>query len=159
MWVRFLHAGPNHRGKRCKKNNINHYGGSESFQIDNRKRYFGVVFLQQCTYPLDNLTVSDYTVSIESEIEMKAKNSKFDVSELCGWIGMILIHAATLPTSIGVILGYNDRLPPVSMVLMVWSGLFLFLIRALGRNDKLYIISNAVGFFFNSILLALIVFK
>ena len=79
---------------------------------------------------------------------MKAKNSKFDLSELCGWVGMVLIHAATLPTSIGVILGYNDRLPPVSMVLMVWSGLFLFLIRALGRNDKLYIISNAVGFFF-----------
>ena len=109
--------------------------------------------------PLDNPTDSDYTVSIESEIEMKAKNSKFDVSELCGWIGMVLIHAATLPTSLGVILGYNDRLPPVSMVLMVWSGLFLFLVRALGRNDKLYIISNAVGFFFNSILLALIVFK
>ena len=70
----------------------------------------------------------------------------FDLTELCGWIGMVLIHAATLPTSIGVILGYSDRLPPVSMVLMVWSGLFLFLIRALGRNDKLYIISNAVGF-------------
>jgi len=91
-------------------------------------------------------------------LKMKTK-TKFDVSELCGWVGMVLIHAATLPTSIGVILGYNDRLPPVSMVLMVWSGLFLFLIRALGRNDKLYIISNAVGFFFNSILLALIVFK
>jgi uncharacterized protein with PQ loop repeat len=90
---------------------------------------------------------------------MKAKNSKFDLSELCGWVGMVLIHAATLPTSLGVILGYNDRLPPISMVLMVWCGLFLFLIRALGRNDKLYIISNAVGFFFNSILLALIVFK
>jgi hypothetical protein len=96
---------------------------------------------------------------IESEFEMKAKNSKFDLSELCGWVGMVLIHAATLPTSLGVILGHNDRLPPVSMVLMVWAGLFLFLVRALGRNDRLYIISNAVGFFFNSVLLALIVFK
>jgi hypothetical protein len=42
--------------------------------------------------------------------------------------------------------------------LLVWTGLFLFLIRAIGNNDKLYIVSNAVGFFFNSILLALIVF-
>ena len=84
---------------------------------------------------------------------------KIDITETCGWIGMVLIHAATLPTSLGVILGYTDRLPPLSMVLMVWSGLFLFLIRALGRNDKLYIISNAVGFFFNSVLLASIVFK
>lgn len=90
---------------------------------------------------------------------MMKKKAKFDISEMCGWIGMVLIHAATLPTSLGVILGYTDRLPPVSMVLMVWSGLFLFLIRAIGRKDTLYIISNAVGFFFNTILLALIVFK
>jgi hypothetical protein len=41
----------------------------------------------------------------------------------------------------------------------VWTGLFLFLIRAIAQNDKLYIVSNAIGFFFNSILLALIVFK
>ena len=88
-----------------------------------------------------------------------SKIVKIDITEACGWIGMVLIHAATLPTSLSVILGYSDRLPPLSMVLMVWSGLFLFLIRALGRNDKLYIISNAVGFFFNSVLLALIVLK
>lgn len=84
---------------------------------------------------------------------------KFDISEACGWLGMVLIHAATLPTSLNVILGHTTALPPLSMVLMVWGGLFLFLIRALGRNDRLYIISNAVGFFFNSVLLALIVFK
>jgi hypothetical protein len=91
--------------------------------------------------------------------DMVKRKVKLNVSEACGWFGMVLIHAATLPTSLGVILGYSDKLPPLSMVLMVWSGLFLFLIRALGRNDKLYIISNAVGFFFNSILLALIVLK
>jgi hypothetical protein len=90
---------------------------------------------------------------------MVKRKDKFDISEACGWLGMVLIHAATLPTSLGVILGYSDKLPPLSMVLLVWSGLFLFLIRALARSDKLYIISNAVGFFFNSILLALIVFK
>ena len=90
---------------------------------------------------------------------MRKKVVKFDISEACGWVGMVMIHAATLPTILGVIFGYTDKLPPLSMVLMVWGGLFLFLIRALGRNDKLYIISNAVGFFFNSILLALIVFK
>lgn len=81
------------------------------------------------------------------------------LSEAAGWIGMVLIHSATLPTTLGIILGYSDKIPPISMVLLVWSGLFLFLIRAIGNNDKLYIISNAVGFFFNTILLALIVFK
>ena len=72
---------------------------------------------------------------------------------------MLLIHGATLPTTLSVILGYSTNLPPASMVLLVWTGLFLFLIRAVAQNDKLYIVSNAIGFFFNSILLALIVFK
>jgi hypothetical protein len=88
------------------------------------------------------------------------KNEKTNkLSELAGWIGMIMIHGATLPTTLSVILGYSTTLPPASMVLLVWTGLFLFLIRAVAQNDKLYIVSNAIGFFFNSILLALIVFK
>ena len=75
-----------------------------------------------------------------------------------GWIGMVLIHSATLPTTLSVILGNSTQMPPLSMILLVWSGLFLFLIRALIQRDTLYIVSNAVGFFFQSILLALIVF-
>lgn len=87
------------------------------------------------------------------------KKSILNFSEICGWIGMVLIHSATLPVTLKVILGYSSILPPLSMVLLVWSGLFLFLIRAIGNNDKLYIISNALGFFFNSVLLAIIVFN
>ena len=88
---------------------------------------------------------------------MKKKEKRF--AEACGYVGMVLIHGATLPPTLKVILGYATTLPPIEMVLLVWSGLFLFLIRAVANSDKLYIISNAIGFFFNSILLALIVFK
>lgn len=80
-------------------------------------------------------------------------------SEICGYVGMVLIHGATLPPTLKVILGYSTSLPPIEMVLLVWSGLFLFLVRAVANNDKLYILSNAIGFFFNTVLLALIVFK
>lgn len=83
---------------------------------------------------------------------------KIDFGEIAGWFGMVLIHSATLPTTLSVILGYSTNLPPMSMVLLVWTGLFLFLVRAVKQNDMLYIVSNAVGFFFNSVLLALIVF-
>lgn len=79
-------------------------------------------------------------------------------AELGGWIGMCLIHGATIPVTIGNIMGWTDRLPPLSMVLLVWSGLALFLWRAIDRNDVLYTVSNAVGFVLNSVLLALIVF-
>ena len=80
------------------------------------------------------------------------------ISEIGGWIGMILIHGATVPTTMSVILGYSSELPPLSMVLLVWSGLFLFLLRAIVAKDTLYIVSNSIGFFFNTILLALIVY-
>lgn len=89
---------------------------------------------------------------------MNDKNIK-KFGAVSGWAGMVLIHSATLPTTLGVILGYSDRVPPVSMVILVWSGLMLFLFRAIVQKDTLYIVSNAVGFFFNSILLALIVFR
>jgi hypothetical protein len=84
---------------------------------------------------------------------------RINFSEICGYLGMVLIHSATLPPTLKVIFGMATTLPPFEMVALVWTGLFLFLIRAIANNDKLYIISNAVGFFFNSILLALIVFK
>ena len=80
------------------------------------------------------------------------------ISEIGGWIGMILIHGATVPTTMSVILGYSSELPPLSMVLLVWSGLFLFLLRAVVAKDTLYIVSNVIGFFFNTILLTLIVY-
>ena len=79
--------------------------------------------------------------------------------ELCGWLGMILVQSSTLPATIGRILGYSSQLPPLSMVLLCWSGLFLYFIRAFYQKDTLYMVSNGFGFFVNSILLALIVFK
>jgi hypothetical protein len=90
---------------------------------------------------------------------MKDEKTIKKLGSISGWLGMILIHGATLPTTLGVILGYSDKVPPISMVILVWTGLMLFLFRAIVQKDTLYIVSNAVGFFFNSILLALIVFR
>jgi hypothetical protein len=84
---------------------------------------------------------------------------KNKLSNISGWIGMLLIHGATLPTTLSIVLGYSTAMPPVSMILMVWFGLFLFLIPAIVNRNMLYIVSNSVGFFFQSTLLALIVFK
>lgn len=89
---------------------------------------------------------------------MLKKFADMPPSELGGWVGMCLIHSATIPVTVANILGWSDKLPPLSMVLLVWVGLALFLWRAIGRNDTLYIASNSIGFALNSILLALIVF-
>lgn len=71
---------------------------------------------------------------------------------------MVLIHGATIPTSLSVIMGWSSELPPLDMVLMIWAGLALFFLRAIARVDWLYLVSNAIGFILNSILLAIIVF-
>jgi hypothetical protein len=81
------------------------------------------------------------------------------LANLSGWVGMILIHGATLPTTLSVILGYSTVLPPLSMVLLIWSGLFLFLVSAIANKNMLYIVSNSIGFVFQSVLLSLIVYK
>ena len=84
----------------------------------------------------------------------KIKSNK--ISEACGWIGMILIHGATAPTSLSVLMGWSTNLPPLNFILLVWLGLFLFLVRAIYTKDMLYIVSNAIGFSLNSLLLMLI---
>ena len=92
-----------------------------------------------------------------NKINQKERKLMKTFAEICGWLGAGLIHFATIPTTLGVILGNNPRLPEISLVVLVWSGLMLYLIRALARKDWLYIISNAIGFFLNSILLIIIV--
>ena len=83
---------------------------------------------------------------------------KNKLAEIGGWVGMVLIHGATVPTSLSVIMGWSSELPPLDMVLMIWAGLALFFLRAIARVDWLYLVSNAIGFILNSILLAIIVF-
>lgn len=71
---------------------------------------------------------------------------------------MCLIHGSTIPTTLSLVLGFSNNLPPLSMVLLVWTGLGLFLFNAIKQHNTLYIASNSIGFFLNTILLALIVF-
>jgi len=87
---------------------------------------------------------------------MSMKNK---IAEIGGWIGMVLIHGATIPTSLAVIMGWSDHLPPLDMIIMVWVGLMLFFFRALARFDWLYLVSNAIGFTLNTIILALILMR
>ena len=81
---------------------------------------------------------------------------KKTLTEIGGWVGMVLIHGATIPTSVSVIMGWSSDLPPLDMVLMIWAGLFLFFLRAVAQVDWLYLVSNAVGFALQSVLLAII---
>jgi hypothetical protein len=92
-------------------------------------------------------------------VEINFSKRAEKVAEIAGYVGMLLIHAATLPTTLYLYMGWSTNKPPLSMVLLVWIGLILFLWRAVVRWDWLYIISNFIGFVANSILLILIVYR
>jgi len=80
------------------------------------------------------------------------------MDRLTGWLGLILIHGATLPTLWDRLNGNAVSMPELSLVLMVWSGLICYFARAVIQRDVIYMVSNGIGFVFNSLLLTLIVF-
>ena len=80
-------------------------------------------------------------------------------AEAIGWIAVVLLHLATIPTMVAVLTGLTEKMPPVDMVLFSWIGLFCFFIKATIQRDLLNIITIGLGFFIQAALLALIVFK
>lgn len=79
------------------------------------------------------------------------------IAELGGYAGMALLQGATLPQMIEAIFYGTADLAPLSMVLMVWVGLLLYLIRAVYQRDALYMLSNGIGVILNFILMIIII--
>lgn len=80
-------------------------------------------------------------------------------AETMGWVAIVLLHLATLPTMVAILTGLTEKMPPVDMVLFSWAGLFCFFLKATIQKDLLNIVTIGLGFFCQAALLALIVFK
>ena len=80
-------------------------------------------------------------------------------SETVGWLAVIVLHAATIPSLLAVMSRLTDRLPGVDLVLLVWSGLTLLFIKAAVQKDMLNLITIGIGFILQAVMLALIFFK
>jgi hypothetical protein len=80
-------------------------------------------------------------------------------AETLGWVAVILVHLATIPTLIAILTGLTEKSPPVDLVLLAWAGLFLFFVKATISKDLLNIVTIGFGFFIQACLMALIIFK
>ncbi len=80
-------------------------------------------------------------------------------AETLGWLAVILVHMATIPTLIAILTGLTEKLPPVDIVILTWLGLFMFFVRSVISKDLLNIITIGFGFFVQAALMALILFK
>jgi len=75
------------------------------------------------------------------------------------WMAVLCLLAVTAPNLIGLMLGITDTMPPIEMVLIVWSALGLFFMKAIIQRDSLNLITIGLGFMAQSAVMALIFFK
>jgi lipid-A-disaccharide synthase-like uncharacterized protein len=74
-----------------------------------------------------------------------------------GFIGMFLLHASTIPVILRVSVGDLTNLPPLDMMVLVWSGLVCMTIRYhIHVRDRVAVISNSIGVLANSFIIGVI---
>lgn len=80
-------------------------------------------------------------------------------AETLGWLAVIVLHSATVPSLLAVMTGLTDKMPGVDLVLLVWSGLALLFVKAAVQKDMLNLVTIGFGFIIQASMLALIFFK
>jgi hypothetical protein len=80
-------------------------------------------------------------------------------ADTLGWLAVVLIHCATIPTLLALLTGLSDNVPNLDIVLFMWAGLVLLFIRSVVMKDALNIITIGVGFIVQATVMAMILFK
>lgn len=80
-------------------------------------------------------------------------------AETLGWLAVLVLHSATIPSLLAVMAGLTDRLPGVDLVMLVWAGLTLMFVKAAVQKDILNLITIGFGFVIQAVMMALIFFK
>jgi hypothetical protein len=80
-------------------------------------------------------------------------------AETLGWLAVVVIHCATIPTLLALLTGLSDTVPNLDIVLFMWAGLVLLFFRAVVLKDMLNIITVGLGFIVQAVIMAMILFK
>ena len=76
-----------------------------------------------------------------------------------GWVTIILLHLASIPTLVAVLMAQSDKLPPADLMVFVWSALITLFFKALIERNFLYIATICLGFAAQTVIMSLILFK
>jgi len=79
--------------------------------------------------------------------------------ETLGWLAVVILHSATLPSLLAYSHGFSNDPLPIDMVLLLWTGLMLLFIKAVIRKDMLNIVTIGAGFAVQAGIMALTLFK
>jgi hypothetical protein len=80
-------------------------------------------------------------------------------ADTLGWLAVVLIHCATIPTLLALLTGLSDTVPNLDIVMFMWAGLVLLFFRAVVMRDLLNIITIGLGFITQAVIMAMILFK
>ena len=80
-------------------------------------------------------------------------------SHTLGWITIILLHFASVPTLLAMILAQSDKLPPYDLMIFVWAALTTLFFKSLIEKNFLYVSTICMGFIAQVVMLGMIVFK
>jgi hypothetical protein len=80
-------------------------------------------------------------------------------ADTLGWLAVVIIHSATIPTLFALLTGLSDTVPNLDIVLFVWAGLSLLFARAVVQKDMLNIVTIGAGFIIQAVIMAMILFK
>lgn len=100
--------------------------------------------------------MSNFLEQIKSFVSERAKTVS---SEMVGWLAVVVLHAATLPSLLALMTGLTDNTPALDIVLLLWIGLILMFFKSVIQKDVLNILTISIGFMIQAMLMALIFFK
>jgi hypothetical protein len=76
-----------------------------------------------------------------------------------GWIALIMLHFASVPTLWAVLLGQSDKLPSIDLMIFIWAALTTLFVKAILEKDRIYVTTIAIGFVAQTLMMGLILFK
>ena len=80
-------------------------------------------------------------------------------TDTLNWIGIIIGHCIFLPSGLALLTGLTYRTPGLDIVILVQAVLMLSFIRSVIIKDGVAAVLHGLGWFSQSLLLAMIVFK
>jgi hypothetical protein len=80
-------------------------------------------------------------------------------ADTLGWLAVVVIHCATIPTLLALLTGLSDTVPNLDIVMFMWAGLVLLFFRAVVLKDMLNIITVGLGFIVQAVIMAMILFR
>ena len=76
-----------------------------------------------------------------------------------GFLSIIMLHMASMPTLFAVLMGQSDKLPPVDLMIFIHVALITLFFKSLIEKNYLYITTICVGFVAHTVVMSLILFK